>query len=122
MNKLRGIAASVALLALLAGPVMACAMMQAPAGLERSACPGQMSHECESALAAASPSCCTISSQEDPYLAVRVDLPAPVRTPDADGVLFSQALVEDEGSSILGNGGTFSPPSSPPPSISVLRI
>ncbi|MBZ5527406.1 MAG: hypothetical protein LAN71_05840 [Acidobacteriia bacterium] len=122
MSKLRGFAASVALLALLAGPVMACAMAQVPAGLERGACPGRMSHECESALAAASPSCCTISAQDDPYLAVRAELPAPVWTPDADGVFFSQALVEDEGSSILGNSGTFSPPSSPPPSISVLRI
>jgi len=121
MNKLRGFAASVALLALLAGPVMACAMMQAPAGPGQGTCPGQMSHECESALTAATPACCSISSQENPYLAVRVDLPAPVWTPDAHGVIVAAVAGEEE-SLVALPGGMFSPPSSPPPSISVLRI
>jgi len=121
MNKLRGFAASVALLALLAGPLMACAMMQAPAGPGQGACPGQMSHECQSALTAASPACCTISSQGNAYLAVRVELPAPVWTPDAHGVVVAAVAGEEE-SLVVFPGGLFSPPSSPPSSNSVLRI
>ena len=116
------IAALVILLALVTGPLLSCCLAQPSPAEAKKSCMQEMEHNCGPAVSFSSASCCTVSADGQPYLAASAETQtAPEQASPA--VEPAAANFHAAGAAVMTQRAElFLPRSSPPESISVLRI
>jgi len=114
--------ALVILLALAAGPLFSCCLAQPFPAEAKKSCMQEMEQNCGPAVTASSASCCKVSADGHPYLAVSATTQtAPEQASPAVAPAAATFCAADA-PAMAQRAELFLPRSSPPENISVLRI
>jgi hypothetical protein len=113
--------ALIVLLALVSGPLLSCCLAQPSPAEAKKSCMQEMEHNCGPAVTSFAASCCTVSAEGHPYLAVSGNTQtAPEQASPA--VVPAANFYAADAPAMAQHAELYLPRSSPPGSISVLRI
>ncbi|MBZ5701605.1 MAG: hypothetical protein LAN84_07130 [Acidobacteriia bacterium] len=114
--------AMVILLTLVSGPLLSCCLAQPIPAEAKKSCAQEMEHNCGPAVSSSAASCCTISADGHPYLAGSAETQTAPEQTSAATVPAAANFYAAGAAMMAQRGELFLSRSSPPESISVLRI
>ena len=115
-------AALVILLALVTGPLLSCCLAQPSPAEAKKSCMQEMEHNSGPGVSFFSASCCTVSADEHPYLAINAETQLASGQASLAAVPAAAHFHAAGAAVVAQRAELFLPRSSPPESISVLRI